>query len=144
MVIPLVEDPIFRGFNRLECTKHYEVRENIYAIDSRKVLSYAEIKDFCAWIRLETHITIVFTIVVFDLLASYGVVLGHNWCSRIRGYIMNDGNYMILSNKKPLLESQENKGNPFSLRKKIKCCSEFSRFRDRKLCCPQYSTKSIL
>jgi len=102
----------------LECTKYYEFRENIYAIDSRKVLSYAEIKDICPWIRLETHITIVFTIVVVDPLASYGVILGHDWCSRIRGYIMNYGNYMILSNKEPFLESQENKGNPFFLRKK--------------------------
>jgi hypothetical protein len=36
-----------------------KVGENIYAIDSRKVPTYGEIKDFCAWISSTPHITIV-------------------------------------------------------------------------------------
>jgi hypothetical protein len=32
------------------CTKYYETRESIYAIDSRKVPTYGEIKYFYAWI----------------------------------------------------------------------------------------------
>jgi hypothetical protein len=32
----------------MECTKYYEMGESIYAIDSRKVPAYGEIKDFCA------------------------------------------------------------------------------------------------
>jgi len=32
----------------MECIKHYEIGENIYFIDSRKVPSYREIKYFCA------------------------------------------------------------------------------------------------
>jgi hypothetical protein len=34
------------------CTKYYEAGESIYAIDSRKVPTYGEIKDFCAWISV--------------------------------------------------------------------------------------------
>jgi hypothetical protein len=50
-----------------ECTRHYETCEIIYAIDSRKVLAYGEIKYFCAWISAAPHMTIVFTIVVVDV-----------------------------------------------------------------------------
>jgi hypothetical protein len=32
----------------MECTKYYEIGESIYAIDSRKVPTYGEIKDFCS------------------------------------------------------------------------------------------------
>jgi hypothetical protein len=32
----------------MECTRHYEIGERIYAIVSRKFLVYGEIKDFCA------------------------------------------------------------------------------------------------
>jgi hypothetical protein len=32
------------------CTKYYETGESIYAIDSRKVPTYGEIKYLCAWI----------------------------------------------------------------------------------------------
>jgi hypothetical protein len=74
----------------MECTRHYETGEIIYAIDSRKVSAYGEIKDFCAWISVTPHITIVFTIVVVDLPPTYGVVLGRDWSSMIGGYIMND------------------------------------------------------
>lgn len=41
----------------MECTRHYETGESIYAIDSRKVSAYGEIKDFCAWIYATPHIT---------------------------------------------------------------------------------------
>jgi hypothetical protein len=75
---------------RMECTRHYETGESIYAIDSRKVPAYGEIKYFCAWISATPHITIVFTIVVVDLPPTYGVVLGRDWSSMIGGYIMND------------------------------------------------------
>jgi hypothetical protein len=42
--------------------KYYETSESIYAIDSRKVHAYGEIKYFYAWIIVAPHITIVFTI----------------------------------------------------------------------------------
>jgi len=51
----------------MECTIHYETGKIIYSIDSRKVLDYEEIKDFCAGISVTPHITIVFTIVLVDL-----------------------------------------------------------------------------
>jgi hypothetical protein len=59
----------------MSCTKYYETGESIYAIDSRKVLAYGEIKDFYAWIIVAPHIIIVFTIIVVDLPPTYGVVL---------------------------------------------------------------------
>jgi hypothetical protein len=34
----------------MSCSKYYETGESIYAIDSRKVSAYGEIKDFYAWI----------------------------------------------------------------------------------------------
>jgi len=80
------------------CTKSYETGESIYAIDSSKVPSYAEIKDFCAWITATPHITTIFTIIVVDLPPSYGVMLGRDWCSLIGGYLMNDGNCMMFHN----------------------------------------------
>jgi hypothetical protein len=83
----------------MECTKYYETGESIYAIDSRKVPAYGEIKDFCAWISVAPHITTIFTIIVVDFPPAYGVVLGWDWCSMIGGYIMNDGSCMMLPNK---------------------------------------------
>jgi hypothetical protein len=62
------------------CTKYYETREIIYAMDSRKVLAYNEIKYFCAWITTTPHITTVFTIIVVDLPPAYGVFFGRDWC----------------------------------------------------------------
>jgi hypothetical protein len=59
----------------LSCTKYYETKESIYAIDSRKVLAYGEIKDFYVWITAFPHIATVFTIIVLDLPLAYGVVL---------------------------------------------------------------------
>jgi hypothetical protein len=83
----------------MECMRHYETGEIIYAIDSRKVPAYGEIKYFCAWITVAPHITTIFTIIVVDLPPTYGVVLGRDWCSMIGGYIMNDGSCMMFPHK---------------------------------------------
>jgi len=82
-----------------ECTRHYETSEINYAIDSRKVPAYGEIKYFCARITTTPHITTVFTIIVVDLPPTYGVVLGIDMCSMIGGCIMNDGICMMLPHK---------------------------------------------
>jgi hypothetical protein len=74
----------------MSCTKYYEIAKSICAIDSRKVSTYREIKDFYAWITVAPHIITVFNIIVVDLPPSYGVVLGRDWSSMIGGYIMND------------------------------------------------------
>jgi hypothetical protein len=82
------------------CTNYYETGESIYAIDSRKVPSYGEIKYFGVWITTAPHITFFFTMIILvDLPPAYGVVMGRDWFSLIRGYIMNDGSYMMLLNK---------------------------------------------
>jgi hypothetical protein len=81
------------------CTKYYETKDVIYAIDSRKVLAYGEIKYFYVWINFSPHITIVFTITVVDLPLAYGVVLRRDWSALIGGYIMNDESCMMLPNK---------------------------------------------
>jgi hypothetical protein len=60
----------------MSCTKYYEIGERIYAIDSRKVPTYGEIKDFYAWITTAPHIITVFNIVVVDLPPAYRVVFG--------------------------------------------------------------------
>jgi hypothetical protein len=83
----------------MKYTKYYETSESIYAIDSRQVPSYGEIKEFYAWIMVAPHIITVFNIIVVDLHPAYGVVLGRYWSSMIGGYIMNDRSCMILSNK---------------------------------------------
>jgi hypothetical protein len=54
----------------MSCTKYYETGESIYAIDSRKVPAYGEIKDFYAWITTAPHIITVFNIIVVDLPPS--------------------------------------------------------------------------
>jgi hypothetical protein len=101
------------------CTKYYETRESIYAIDSRKVLTYGEIKYFYAWIIVSPHITIVFTITVVDLPLAYGVVLGRDWSALIGGYIMNDGSCMMLPNKYgTMLRVPREPRKPFSFKKK--------------------------
>jgi hypothetical protein len=51
----------------MSCTKYYETSERIYAIDSRKVPAYEEIKDFYAWITTTPHIITIFNIIVVDL-----------------------------------------------------------------------------
>jgi hypothetical protein len=50
----------------MECTQYYQTCESIYAIDSRKVPTYGEIKYFCALISVTPHITTIFTIIVVD------------------------------------------------------------------------------
>jgi hypothetical protein len=100
------------------CTKYYEIGESIYAIDSRKVLAYGEIKYFYAWITI-AHIITVFNIVVVDLPPSYGVVLGRDWSSMIRGYIMNDGSCMMLLDKdETMIKVPHKPKRLFSFRKK--------------------------
>jgi hypothetical protein len=79
-------------------TKYYETGESIYAIDSRKVPAYEEIKDFYAWITTSTHIIKVFNIIVVDLPPAYGFVLGKYWTSMIGGYI-DDESCMMLPHK---------------------------------------------
>jgi hypothetical protein len=83
----------------MSCTKYYETGEIIYAIDSRQVPTYGEIKYFYAWITVAPHIITVFNIVVVDLPPAYGVVLGRDWSSMIGGYIMNDGSCMMFPDK---------------------------------------------
>jgi hypothetical protein len=83
----------------MESTKYYETSESIYAIDSRKVPTYEEIKYFCAWICATPHIITIFTIIVVDIPPTYNVVLCIYWCSMIVGYIMNYGSCMMLPNK---------------------------------------------
>jgi hypothetical protein len=103
----------------MSCTKYYETHESIYAIDSRKVPSYGEIKDFYAWITASPHIIMVFNIIVVELPPAYEVFLGRYWPSIIGGYIMNDGSCMMLPSKegemiKVLCEPRK----PFSFKKK--------------------------
>jgi hypothetical protein len=80
----------------MSCTKYYETGERIYAIDSRKVSAYGEIKQFYAWITTPSHIITIFNIIVVDLPPTYGVALGRDWTSMIGGYIMNNGSCMML------------------------------------------------
>jgi hypothetical protein len=61
------------------CTKYYEIEEIIYVIDSRKVPMCGEIKYFCAWISVAPHITIVFTIIVVDLVGKGGWTQISTW-----------------------------------------------------------------
>jgi hypothetical protein len=83
----------------MECKKYYEIGETNYAIDSRKVHAYGEIKGFCAWISVAPHITIVFTIIMVYIPPTYGVFLGRSCCAMIGGYIMKGGICMILPKK---------------------------------------------
>jgi ribonuclease HI len=101
------------------CTKYYETGERIYAIDSRKVPTYREIKDFYAWITTTPHIIIVFNINVVDLPPVYGVVLGRYWTSMIGGYIMNDEFCMMLPGKDgAMIKVPHELRKPFSFKKK--------------------------
>jgi ribonuclease HI len=100
-------------------TKYYETVESIYAIDSRQVAAYGEIKYFCAWITTNQHIITVFNIIVVDLPPAYGVVLGRDWSSMIGGYIMNDGSCMMLPDKGgAVIKVPREPRRPFSFKKK--------------------------
>ena len=69
----------------MSCTKYYETCESIYAIDSKKVPAYGEIKDFYAWIIVAPHIITIFTIIVVDLPPTYIVFLGGDWYYMVGG-----------------------------------------------------------
>jgi hypothetical protein len=100
------------------CTKHYETKDIIYAIDSRKFSAYGEIKYFFAWKSATPHITTIFTIIVVDFPPACGVLLGRDWCSLIGGYIINDGSFIMLPNKygTMVMIPRENR-NPISFKK---------------------------
>ena len=83
----------------LECTRHFKTGEGIFSIDSRKVITYGEIKYFYARIASSPHVKVVFTIVVVDLPPAYGLVLGEAWSFPLGGYIMNGGSCMMVPNK---------------------------------------------
>jgi len=100
-------------------TKYYETIEIIYVIDSRKVPTYGEIKYFYAWISVNPHVTIMFTITLVDLPPAYAVVLGRYWSLFIRGYIMNDGSCMLFPNKHgTMVMVPRDPRKPFSFKKK--------------------------
>lgn len=100
-------------------TKYYETGETIYAIDSRKVSVYTEIKDLYAWITTTPHIITTFNIIVVDLPPAYGAMLGRDWASMIGGYIMNDGSCMMIPGKEGVMIKVPCEPiNPFSFKKK--------------------------
>jgi hypothetical protein len=103
----------------MNCTKDYETSESIYAIDSRQVPTYGEIKYFYAWITTNPHIIIVFNIIVVDLPLTYGVVLGRDWSSMIGGYIMNNVSFMMFPGKEgEMIKVPCEPMKPFSFKKK--------------------------
>ena len=103
----------------MSCTKYYETGESIYAIDSRKVPAYGEIKEFYAWITTAPHIITVFNIIVVDLPPAYGFVFGRDWTSMIGGYIMNDRSCMMLPGKEgAMIKLPREPIKPFSFKKK--------------------------
>jgi hypothetical protein len=103
----------------MKCTKYYEMGDNIYAIDYRKVPTYGEIKDICAWITTTPHIITVFNIIVVYLPPAYGFVLGRDCSSMNIRYIMNDGSCMLLLGKKgAMIKVLREPRKPFSFRKK--------------------------
>ena len=103
----------------INCTKYYETGEIIYAIDSRKMLAYGEIKNFYAWIITAPHIITVFNIIVVDLPPTYRVVLGRDWSSMISGYIMNDDSCMMLLGKEgEMIKVPHEPRKPFSFKNK--------------------------
>jgi hypothetical protein len=100
-------------------TKYYETSEIIYAIDSRRVPTYGDIKYLFSCISATPHITTVFTIIVVDFPPTYGVVLGRYQCSLIGGYIVNDGICMMLPNKDgTMIRVPQKTRNPISFKKK--------------------------
>jgi hypothetical protein len=100
-------------------TKYYETDESIFAIYSRKMLAYGEIKEFYAWITKSPHIITVFNTIVVYLPPTYGVVLGIYWTSMIEGYIMNDGICMMLLGKEgAMIKVPREPMKPFSFKKK--------------------------
>ena len=83
----------------LDCTRHCQASECIFAIDSRSVTTYEEIKICCARISSSPTIHIVFTIIVVNLPSTYTLVLGRGWSYPLGDYLMNDGSCMMLLSK---------------------------------------------
>jgi hypothetical protein len=103
----------------MNCTKYYETGDSIYAIDSRQVPTYSEVKEFYAWITTTPHIITIFNIIVVDLPPAYGVVLERDWSSLIGGYIMNDRSCMALLDKEgTIIKVPCEPRKPFSFKKK--------------------------
>jgi hypothetical protein len=83
------------------------------------VPSYREIKDFYSWIMTTPHIITVFNIILVDLLVAYGIVMGRDWKSMIRGYIMNDGSCMMFPGKEgDMIKVPREPRKPFSFKNK--------------------------
>jgi hypothetical protein len=101
------------------CTKYYEIGESMYAIDTINVPSCREINEFYACITTSPHVIIVFNIIVVDIPPTYEVVLGRDWTSMIRGYIMNNKNCMMLPGKEGvMIKVPREPRKPFSFKKK--------------------------
>jgi hypothetical protein len=103
----------------MSCTKYCKTGESIYAIDSRQVPAYGEIKEFYAWITVAPHIITIFNIIMVDLPPTYGVVLGRYWSSMIEIYLMNDGSCMMFPGKEgAMIKVPREPRKPFSFKKK--------------------------
>jgi hypothetical protein len=103
----------------MSCTNYHETAEIIYAIDSRKVPVYGEIKDFYAWITTGPHIITIFNIIMVDLPPAYKILMGRDWTSMISGYIMNKGSCMIVPGKEgAMIKVPREPKKPFSFKKK--------------------------
>jgi hypothetical protein len=79
-------------------TNNYETGESIYAIDSRQVPTYAEIKEFYAWIMTTPHIITVFNIIVVELIIyGYHDVATHLFQLAQNSFSDNFGNLLFLA-----------------------------------------------
>jgi hypothetical protein len=93
--------------------------ERIYAIDSRKLPTYGEVKDLYAWITIAPYIITIFNIIVVDIPPAYGVVLARDCTSMISGYIMNGISCMMLPGKDgEMIKVPREPIKPFSFKKK--------------------------
>jgi hypothetical protein len=83
------------------------------------VIAYGEIKYFYAGITVAPHIIIVFNIVMVYLPPTYEVVIGTDWSSMIREYILNDGSYMMFPDKdRTMMKVPREPKRSFSFKKK--------------------------
>jgi hypothetical protein len=95
------------------------VYESMYSIDSRKVPTYVEMKDFYTWTTVAPHIKIVLTIIVVELPLTYEVVLGIYWSAMFGGYIMDDGSCIMLPKKDgTMMRVPHEPKKPFPFKKK--------------------------
>jgi hypothetical protein len=104
----------------MSCTKYYETSERIYAIDSRKVPTYGEIKDFYAWIIVVSSYYYSFSILWWwTFLLHMELSSGRDWSSMIRGYIMNDRSCMMFPDKdRAMIKVPREPRKSFSFKKK--------------------------